>query len=402
MLSQQTIDIIKSTVPVLEEHGTAITTVFYKNLLNENPELLNIFNHTNQKKGRQQNALAATVLAAAKYIDRLETILPSVKQIAQKHRSLTVKPEHYPIVGEYLLKAIKEVLGDAATNEIIQAWGEAYGVIADAFISIEKEMYEDASSQKGGWSGFKSFTVVDKVSESAIITSFYLKPADGSEVPNFLPGQYVTVRMKIEGEEYLLNRQYSLSAAPGKGYFRISVKRERPLNSPEGKVSNYLHQSVKIGDSIELTAPAGDFTLDTEKSSPIVFLSGGIGITPLMSMAQSIAGQRSDRAVTFVHAAHDASVQPFREELSQLAGKLEKGNLAFVYANATEEDRKMAHFAKEGYIDKELLGKLIEPDADYYICGPVPFMKAMVEFLKDLDIDTERIHYEFFGPAMSI
>lgn len=123
MLSQKTIDVIKSTVPVLEVHGTTITTVFYKNLFEAHPELLNIFNHANQKKGRQQNALANTVLAAAKHIDQLETIIPVVKQIAQKHRSLAVKAEHYPIVGEYLLGAIKEVLQDAATEEILQAWG---------------------------------------------------------------------------------------------------------------------------------------------------------------------------------------------------------------------------------------------------------------------------------------
>ncbi|MFD6442914.1 globin domain-containing protein, partial [Peribacillus sp. NPDC060186] len=216
MLSQKTIDIIKSTVPVLEVHGTTITTVFYKNLFEAYPELLNIFNHANQKKGRQQNALANTVLAAAKYIDQLETILPAVKQIAQKHRSLAVKPEHYPIVGEYLLGAIKEVLKDAATEEIINAWGEAYGVIADVFISIEKEMYDQASNQDGGWSDFKPFTVVEKVQESDVITSFYLKPANGDAVPSYLPGQYVTIRMEIQGERYLFNRQYSLSAAPGK------------------------------------------------------------------------------------------------------------------------------------------------------------------------------------------
>ena len=104
MLSQQTIDIVKSTVPVLEEYGTAITKTFYKNMFAAHPELLNIFNQANQEQGRQQTALANTVIAAAKYIDNLEVIVPVVKQIAQKHRSLAVKAEHYPIVGEHLLR----------------------------------------------------------------------------------------------------------------------------------------------------------------------------------------------------------------------------------------------------------------------------------------------------------
>src|SRR5690606_38697886 len=142
MLSQKTIDIVKSTVPVLEQHVKTITTVFYNNIFAAHPELLNIFNHANQSKGRQQTALANAVYAAAAHIDNLGPIIPAVVQIAHKHRSLGIEKEHYPIVGYHLLGAIKEVLGEAATPEIIEAWGEAYGVIADAFIGIEKEMYD--------------------------------------------------------------------------------------------------------------------------------------------------------------------------------------------------------------------------------------------------------------------
>lgn len=402
MLSQKTIDIIKSTVPVLEVHGTTITTVFYKNLLEAHPELLNIFNHTNQKKGRQQNALANTVLAAAKYIDQLETILPAVKQIAQKHRSLVVKPEHYPIVGEYLLAAIKEVLGDAATDDIIDAWGEAYGVIASVFINIEKEMYEQAANQNGGWSDFKPFTVVEKVRESDCITSFYLKPANGDGIPPFLPGQYLTVRIEIQGEQYLFNRQYSLSDAPGKGYFRISVKKEKTGVSPDGRVSNYLHDAIKVGDNIEITVPAGDFTLEFEKQSPIVFLSGGVGITPFMSMIQTLADQQPEREVQFIHASENGAVQPFRNELTGLSQKLGNYQLSFVYKNPSEEDKNMPNYAKQGYIDAEFLSNRIKSDADYYVCGPVPFMKAIITHLKELGVDSEKIHFEFFGPAIAL
>lgn len=402
MLSQKTIDIIKSTVPVLEVHGTTITTVFYKNLFEAHPELLNIFNHTNQKKGRQQNALANTVLAAAKYIDQLETILPAVKQIAQKHRSLVVKPEHYPIVGEYLLAAIKEVLGDAATDEIIHAWGEAYGVIASVFINIEKEMYDQAANQNGGWSDFKPFTVIEKVRESDSITSFYLKPANGDGIPPFLPGQYLTVRIEIQGEQYLFNRQYSLSDGPGKGYFRISVKKEKTGVSPDGRVSNYLHDAVNVGDNIEITVPAGDFTLEFEKQSPIVFLSGGVGITPFMSMVQTLADQQPEREVQFIHASENGAVQPFRNELTGLSQKLVNYHLSFVYKNPSEEDKKMPNYEKQGYIDAEFLSNHIKSDADYYVCGPVPFMKAIITHLKELGVDSEKIHFEFFGPAIAL
>src|SRR5690606_5710012 len=125
-----TIAIIKSTVPVLETHGQAVTKRFYQRLFEAHPELLNIFNHANQRQGRQQAALANSVYAAAANIENLSAILPVVRQIGHKHRSLGVKPEHYPIVGENLLAAMKDVLGDAATPEILDAWAEAYGVIA--------------------------------------------------------------------------------------------------------------------------------------------------------------------------------------------------------------------------------------------------------------------------------
>jgi nitric oxide dioxygenase len=402
MLSQKTIEIIKATVPVLEVKGTEITTVFYKNLFQNHPELLNIFNHTNQQRGRQQTALANAVLAAATYIDRLETIIPVVKQIAHKHRSLTIKPEHYPIVGEHLLGAIKEVLGDAATDEIINAWADAYGVIAQVFIDIEKEMYENAASKESGWSDFKEFKVIDKVEESEVITSFYLAPTDKPRVPGFEPGQYITVRVQIPGEKYLLNRQYSLSVAPGKEYFRISVKREAEENTPKGKVSNYLHDYIQKGDTIEVTAPAGDFTLNKEES-PVVFLSGGVGITPFMSMVNSLADQQPNREIRFINASRNGKLQPFKDELEGLKERLVNYDLSYVYENPLEEDKKELHFKKEGYIDVEWMKEnVLIPEADYYVCGPVPFLKAIVLGLKKLGIEDEQIHYEFFGPAMTL
>src|SRR5690554_1065295 len=130
MLDKKTIETVKSTVPVLEEHGTAITSQFYQLLFRNHPELKNIFNQSNQRQGRQPQALANAVYAAALHIENLEAILPVVKQIGHKHRSLNIRPEHYPIVGENLLKAMKLVLGDAATDDIIDAWAKAYGVIA--------------------------------------------------------------------------------------------------------------------------------------------------------------------------------------------------------------------------------------------------------------------------------
>lgn len=141
MLSQKTIDVVKSTVPVLKEHGVEITTTFYKRMFEKHPEVKEMFNMDKQNSGEQPKALAMTVLAAAQNIDNLEALLPAVKKIAQVHVDSNVKPEHYPIVGENLLAAIKEVLGDAATEDVINAWAEAYGVIAKVFIDVEADLY---------------------------------------------------------------------------------------------------------------------------------------------------------------------------------------------------------------------------------------------------------------------
>jgi hemoglobin-like flavoprotein len=143
MLDQKTIDIIKSTVPALKAHGVEITTVFYKTMFERNPEVKPLFNMDKQASGEQPKALALTILAAAQNIDNLATIMPVAKRIAIKHCDRNIKPEHYPIVGENILIAIKKVLGDAATDEIIDAWGQAYGVIAEVFINIEKEIYAE-------------------------------------------------------------------------------------------------------------------------------------------------------------------------------------------------------------------------------------------------------------------
>lgn len=383
MLQKETIDIIKSTVPVLEVHGLDITKTFYKNMLGENPTLLNIFNHANQAKGRQQTALANTVYAAAKHIDNLEAIVPAVVLIAHKHRSLGVLPEHYSIVGEHLLRAIKEVLGDAATPEIIDAWAQAYGVIADIFIGVEEDLYK-AAEANGGWRFFKEFKVTKKEQESDNVTSFYLAPVDGEKLPAYKAGQYIGVRVKIPGEEYTLNRQYTVSQPSNENEYRISVKREDD-HTPIGKVSNYLHQEVNVGDVIEVSAPAGVFTLE-EGESPILFISGGIGVTPLNTMLQSID---HNREVAFIQCARNGQVVAFSDEVTQKVASL-NGKHTFHYSDT------------DGYLTQDKIASYLQPGAHVYICGPVPFMESTIEALSALQVPSENIHYEFFGPALAI
>ncbi|MFB5265852.1 NO-inducible flavohemoprotein [Paenibacillus enshidis] len=390
MLTVEQRKIVKSTAPVLEEHGTTITKVFYRNLFETHPELLHIFNHANQAKGRQQTALANAVYAAAVHIDNLENILPAVVQIAHKHVSLGIKPEHYPIVGEHLLKAIKEVLGDAATDEILDAWKEAYGVIAAAFIGVEAKMYQEAREQENGWNFFKPFTVVRKVKESENIMSFYLKPADGLNVPAYQPGQYISVRVKIPGEKYMMIRQYSLSQAPTPGEFRISVKREAD-NDPNGVVSVYLHTQVNEGDTVEVSPPAGEFVLDTTKTTPVAFISGGVGITPMMSMFETVANLTPDRPTVFLHAARNEELAAFQGDIEEKAAGMSNVKYNTFYSSQPD-----------GFINRAVLEKYVDITGDTYVCGPVSFMESIIRELRAMGMNEERIHYEFFGPAMQL
>ncbi|MBN8236468.1 NO-inducible flavohemoprotein [Halobacillus kuroshimensis] len=394
-LDEKTVRIIKATVPVLEEHGEAITTLFYKRLFENYPELKNIFNQTHQRAGDQPRALANMVYMAALHIENLGAVLPQVRTVAEKHRSLNVQPEHYPIVGEYLLKAMKEVLGEQATDEVLGAWGEAYGVIAGVFIDVEKDLYEAAEDQKGGWADWRLMQVVDKVKESDEMTSFYLQPEDERPLPRYKAGQYITVKAEIEGESYDHLRQYSLSDAPGSGYFRITVKREAGSEDvPAGIVSTWLHDHVNVGDALPVSVPAGDFHLDDHKR-PLVLISGGAGLTPLMSMQKEAAARQPERDIYVVHAARSGSVHAFREEMM-------KRKACFVYEQPTEEDIRSGSFHERGFINLDILQRTVPKDAEFYFCGPKGFMTAVYSSLIEWGVKEDAMHYEFFGPQEAL
>ncbi|QGM81091.1 NO-inducible flavohemoprotein [Otariodibacter oris] len=381
MLDQQTKDIIKATIPVLEQHGTTITQTFYKNMFEAHPELLNIFNKTNQKQGHQPMALATTVLAAAKHIDNLADILPHVAQIGHKHRALEIKPEHYPIVGENLLKAIKEVLGDAATPEIIEAWGKTYGVIADIFIKVEKDMYDHSA-----WAGFKPFKVINKRAVSNNVVEFTVKP--DFTLPEIVAGQYITVRVQPKGEENLSLRHYSICSTDTSEGLKFAVKREGESDK-KGLVSHYLHDQINIGDTLEFTAPAGDFLL-VENEKPLVLLSGGIGITPILAMLEAQVNKNPSRPIHWIHSCFNEKYHAFKAESELLLSKAQQATSHIVY---TENANR---------IDGTFIKQHIPQDAEIYLCGSISFMEGMLKLLTENGWEENNIHFEPFGPKMSI
>ncbi|GGA42495.1 flavohemoprotein [Kroppenstedtia guangzhouensis] len=404
MLDQRTIEIVKSTAPVLKQNSEAIGKRFYQLLFGNHPELSNLFNQTNQKRGIQQKALAHSVYVSGEHIDQLESIQPILTRIAHKHRAIGIVPEQYPIVGENLIQAVKDVLGNQVDDEIIQAWEKTYEVLADVFIDMEQKLYRKAEDKPGGWKGFRDFIVKRKVPESDVITSFHLEAADGQPISRYQPGQYLTLRAKIPGEKYDHIRHYSLSDAPGKNEYRITVKREDAHNgNPPGLVSNYLHREVKEGDLLQFSAPAGDFVLDTASRTPVVLISGGVGLTPLLSMLNTMAETQPEREVTFIHAALNGRVHAMKEHVAQLAAQNPRFRSFVCYEKPTDEDRAAGTFDKEGYIDRPWLETVIpDTDADFYFCGPIPFMKVIYRSLLEMGVLEKQIHFEAFSPLSTL
>ncbi|WP_028778903.1 NO-inducible flavohemoprotein [Shimazuella kribbensis] len=404
MLDKKTIKVIQSTVPVLEQYGEQITSRFYELLFHDHPELYHIFNIVHQHKKEQQRALANAVYQAAAHIDQLPSLLPALQRVFQKHRSLGVKAEHYPVVGKYLLIAIKDVLGDLASDEIMKAWEDAYGVLASIFISQEENLYQQAQTQNGGWEGWREFVIKRKVPESKVVTSFYLYPTDGNSLASFKPGQYISLKVPIEELNVEQIRQYSLSDAPREDYYRISVKREDAHGTyPAGYVSSYLHHQMQEGDKVMISAPAGDFYLNKSKDTPVVFISGGVGFTPLMSMLNTLIEENTKRSITTIHATMNSEYHAMREYVQKLTKNYPHVTSYTCYEKPTKADLEQRNFDKEGFLDLPWLSQILsKQEAEIYFCGPIPFMRSIKQILKEMGIKQENIHYEFFGPASQL
>ena len=406
MLTEHTIAIVKATAPVVAPQAEAITRRFYTLMFTQNPEVQAYFNPAHQHSGGQQKALAGAICAYAANIDNLAALGPAVELIAQKHCSLGIQPEHYPIVGKHLLAAIKDVLGDAATDEVIAAWSEAYGFLAQIFIGRETAIYQEQATAAGGWNGFREFVVDRKTPESEIITSFYLRPHDAGALAPYKPGQYITV--KIEHPSVPTSpRNYSLSDRPGVGHYRISVKREPRLvpGAPAGLVSNYLHDYVREGDTLKIGPPCGEFILDPAlcANRPIVLLSGGIGITPIMAMLKSLAHRRAETPIYFIHAAHNSRVHALADEVRRIATEMPNIRTHFRYDAPHADDVKKKLCDSAGLVDRAFLREWLPTnDADFYFCGPKPFMTGVFHALKEWGVDESRMHFEFFGPREDI
>ncbi|MEV7353986.1 globin domain-containing protein [Kitasatospora sp. NPDC091276] len=389
MLSAKSAEVIEATLPVVGGAIGDITPLFYDRMFAAHPELLrDLFNRGNQANGTQRQALAGSIAAFAGALVAHPDQRPDamLARIAHKHVSVGIDSSQYRIVHEHLFAAIVEVLGEAVTPEVAAAWDEVYWLMANALVAVEDRLRAEVAAGGDQADLWRPYTVVARHQETDTVTTFLVRPADGRPVPAARPGQYVSVRTELpDGARQI--RQYSLSGTAD-GALRFTVKRE-----PGGEVSAHLHDHLRTGGLVHLAPPLGDISL-ADGDGPVLLASAGIGNTPMTAMLDHLAATGSTRQVVSVHGDRDQLTHAFRADLAQLTAKLPNATAHVFY------ERPLGDWPAErtGLVDLSTVD--VPAGTTAYLCGPLPFLRAVREQLLAAGVPAADIHYEVFGPDL--
>ena len=395
LLSRHAEPVVRATAGVVAEHAVAITSRFYPAMFEANPELLNLFNQGNQANGDQRQALASAVVAYAGHLldPQAPSFRPVMQRIAHKHVSLGIRPEQYTVVGHHLMGAVAEVLGDAVTPEVAQAWDEVYWLFAAQLIAEESRLYTLSGVDPGA--PWRRYVVVERIDEATDTISLVFRPEDTGPVPAHLPGQYVSVVADLpDGTRQ--PRQYTVSTGPRDNTLQITVRRVRGTKgAPDGVVSTYLHDQVRVGDVLDLGTPSGDLVLD-QGDDPLLLISAGVGITPVAAILDDLAMRGATRPVTVAHADRSAASHALFDATSGAISALGNAETHTWYERVDAAGDRRG--ARPGFMD--LSAVQIPEVADVFMCGPLPFMRDVRASLVRRGIPATRIRYEVFGPDM--
>jgi nitric oxide dioxygenase len=384
-------EIVRATLPLVGAHVDEITVEFYRRMFGRHPELLRtLFNRGNQAQGSQQRALAASIATFATHLVNPDLPHPSelLSRIGHKHASLGVTADQYPIVHEHLFAAIVEVLGaETVTADVAEAWDRVYWIMADTLIALERDLYRGAGVDDGDV--FRRLRVnarEDDPSGAVLLTV----RGDGNS--NTGAAQYVSVGVTLpDGARQL--RQYSLVNAPGATELTFAVK---PVDAdgqhPAGEVSNWIRSNVRVGDLLDVTVPFGDLP-EPRSGAPVVLISAGIGITPMVGILEYLVDQRCDSKVQVLHADLSDASHPLRKRHRELVDILPHGSLDLWYVEGVESDSVGIHEGLMNLEDVEIVG-----GAEIYLCGNDGFVQAVRAQLTARGIDPNRVHCELFSP----
>lgn len=391
-LEEHYAEVIRATLPVIAAHIDDITALFYKKMFAAHPDLLtDLFNRGNQAQGAQQRALAASIATFATHL--VDPALPHpaemLARIGHKHASLGIVAEQYPVVHEHLFAAIVDVLGtDTVTGEIAAAWDRVYWLMADTLIEFERALYAGAGVTPGDV--FRETVVTERIDDPSGVVTFVVQSTDPARpLPEFVPGQYVSVAATLpDGARQL--RQYSLVQAPRDGRLAFAV---RPVAAtaaqPAGEVSNHLAGHIAVGDNLAITLPFGDLTIDPAAATPLVLISAGIGITPMIGILEHLAAADSRRRVLVAHADRHTGTHPLRAVQRDLVSALPNAGLELWYEQPSDEGRPGTLAVAELEFPAE---------ADFYLCGGAAFLRSVRAQLTAAGVAPERVHFELFSP----
>ncbi len=393
LLSARSEAVIAATAAVVAEHAEQITACFYPRMFAERPELLRVFNLANQATGEQSRALAASVVAYA--VQLIDPAAPSfahvMTRIAHKHVSLGIRPEQYTIVGNHLLAAVAEVLGDAVTPAVAEAWSEVYWLFATQLIAEEARLYARAGVDPA--TPTRPFRVARRIEETDDVVSLVLEPADGAPVPDIEPGQYVSLFVDLPGGDRQ-PRQYTVSSTSVGTRLQVTVRKVHGVDgAPAGRVSSFLHDHVFAGDVVDVSAPAGDLVVPSS-DSPLLLATAGAGITTVLPIVEHIARTQPQRPVIVAHADRTAKDHALRETVLHAGRQIDNFSRYTWYETVDPDDSR----SRTGFMD---LSDVPLPEGVHvFTCGPLPFMRQVRGALLARGVPADHIRYEVFGPDL--
>lgn len=402
MLNTSQIVQIKASIPILQDRSADFAAAFLKRLAEGSPELLNIFSRARLQDGEEQKALAEAVLTFAQNIEFPDRIAAAARQIAERHTALGVRADQYPVISHHLLEAIRQTLGASASAELIAAWAAACSELSELLSQAGEAIQGAQAAQTGSWTGWRPFECVNRIQETADVVSFYFRPADGGPLPDYAPGQYITLRVHSKALQITQQRHYTLSQPAGTSMLRITVKAIAGRGgTPDGLVSNILHRRVKVGDTIEFSAPAGSFTLgDLKSEHPAVMIAAGIGITPIAAMLSALAEANPLRRVHFLYSTQNLAHYPLKRDIDAAFRGLPNAAKGIFFTHPGPEDQIGRDYNATGRITPSHIRSFCQdPDADFYLCGPAEFMRGVSEALRAVGVIAPRIHMEDFSAA---
>jgi len=382
-MSKETVDMIVATAPAVAPKMLDITKCFYTKVLGKHPELKQFFNtaHNLPISEHQPQALATSCIAYATNITDLSPLLVPggpVAAICNRHVALAIHPMQYVVVHANLMEAIGDILGEIVTPEIAAAWSEAVLFLGKAMIDTEESIYQMIEQREGGWSGFAEFEVseINDLTDSVKQVSF--KPPADSPLAGknfaFTAGQYLSLQIDIDGDGLTAPRHYTTTSPIGADYLQCTIKK-----LSQGKLSTYVHENLKVGDKVTLSAPVGVFVAPEEATSSVL-MSAGIGVTPMVNLNRSLG----DSVKLVVHIDKTPESHPYKDAFD---GKESIFKYTSVSGRPAAEDLAAETIEKAG------------TDNEFFICGPEKWMDDVQAAL--LAKGAKKVICEVFGSQLA-